>query len=370
MLHPKLLVDPIFSARYIVSIRAQPHSTSLLDWFPSAPISSFLTLCYTTATAYFGLLHDGISIYRGFYTFCDNLLHPARTDKAAIYSAKGSGEARLAKYHHHHHRSFDSAHGPVRVMDHYGDVHHELHPSDSIPNAAYPDAPYQPGTGGRPPPDAMMGIHNHQALYGMNYSTPSHASTIMGTSSLGASSPSLLTQPSSLGHVSSYQHSSWPDSTIPDVPPPPYEPSRAPSSNSPLNTRSVTSHQHTPSGSALALAMPMGTTERGRGSEVARTVEMIPLQDMPTRPSATHPPPVRSSASSAVETGSNKPAPLMTARERRKRGLKICLIILIAFIIFAIALSVGIAMGVFKEYHHRRPKNDDYPPPPPPPLGY
>ncbi|KAF4960999.1 hypothetical protein FSARC_10316 [Fusarium sarcochroum] len=188
---------------------------------------------------------------------------------------------------------------------------HGSHPSDSIPDAAYPnDSPYRPGDNSPQimiPPGASTSSHSlhHQPQPPQPYSPtpPSH---------FGASVPAY----------SSPTPSPWsPD--IPQSPPPPYDPSRPPAIYSPLEPPS-------------------------------------PLSPPPHYPPSTPwPYPQGSSAGSSLNGGgAYKMGPVATARARRKRKLQICALAMCAVLLFFIALIMGILMGVVKVQWKDRDDDD------------
>ncbi|KAH7019891.1 hypothetical protein EDB80DRAFT_209903 [Ilyonectria destructans] len=217
------------------------------------------------------------------------------------------------------------------------DANHGSHPSQSIPNAAYPDSAYQPG---------------HSTYQ------PSHGGSdkpAQGVSSSPVSSHPQLHQhhsysPSQQSHLGAFSHQSDPSSSriapspwgvsgpqgvpIPTGPPPPYDPTQPPSSYSPLDNASSS---HSPS-------------------------RPVDLHIQPTPPASTHYLPSLSSAQSphppspnpystagsSLENGSNKLGPIAEARRRKKRKVKICIVALCAVLLFMIALIVGVALGVLK----------------------
>ncbi|KAF4943264.1 hypothetical protein FGADI_13524 [Fusarium gaditjirri] len=170
---------------------------------------------------------------------------------------------------------------------------HGSHPSDSIPDAAYPnDSPYRPGD------------HSPQnmATPGASPSSPSPQSySTQLPTHFGASIPAY----------SSPTTSPW-SPAIPSSPPPPYDPSRPPAIYSPLAPPS-------------------------------------PISPPPPQypPSTPWPYPQGSSAGSSLNAP-YKMGPVATARARRKRKLQILALALCAVMIFFVALIMGILMGVVK----------------------
>ncbi|KAH6973688.1 hypothetical protein BKA56DRAFT_619895 [Ilyonectria sp. MPI-CAGE-AT-0026] len=225
------------------------------------------------------------------------------------------------------------------------DPNYGSHPSQSIPNAAYPDSAYQPSHGGSDKP--AQGVSSSPVM-GMGTS-PGIGMGITPVSSHPQLHQHHSYSPSQQSHLAAFSHQSSPSSSriapspwgvsgpqgvpIPTGPPPPYDPTQPPSSYSPLDASSP----HSPSRPA-------------------------DLHVQPTPPASTHYPPSLSSAQSphppspnpystagsSLENGSNKLGPIAEARRRKKRKVKICVVALCAVILFMIALIVGVALGVLK----------------------
>ncbi|KAK7425341.1 hypothetical protein QQZ08_008238 [Neonectria magnoliae] len=215
------------------------------------------------------------------------------------------------------------------------DPHDGSHPSQSIPDAAYPDdSPYQPGgsrpdlgvnssVGGTSPVSSHQQQQHHQDRY-----SPSH----------------LHTTPAYSPHPSPAAPSSWaavPEpQAIPSGPPPPYDPTQPPSAYSPLDTAS-------PARPAAAAVMP---TPPG-SSHYA-----------PPSPYSAHPPSPNpyGSAGSSLENGSHsKLGPVAEARLRKRRKQKICIFAMCAVLLFLVALIVGVALGVLKVQFKGNDDDDD-----------
>ncbi|KAK7409395.1 hypothetical protein QQX98_008457 [Neonectria punicea] len=208
------------------------------------------------------------------------------------------------------------------------DPHDGSHPSQSIPDAAYPDdSPYQPG-GSRPDLGVNSSVgghispvssHQQQQQHHQDRYSPSH----------------LHTTPSYSPHHSPATPSSWaavPEpQAIPSGPPPPYDPTQPPSAYSPPDTASP--------------ARP------------ARAV-------LPTPPGSSHyaPPSPNpyGSAGSSLENGSHsKLGPVAEARLRKRRKQKICIFAMCAVLLFLVALIVGVALGVLKVQFKGNDDDDD-----------
>ncbi|RFU77643.1 hypothetical protein TARUN_4589 [Trichoderma arundinaceum] len=219
-------------------------------------------------------------------------------------------------------------------MDSYDDDirRQQYHPSHSIPDAAYPDdspfrqqqlqlqAPYGPGGFGASPAHPSTGI--------------SPLSSHMG------SQPAYQSQ-----HQPQPQHQgAWAPYDIPNSPPPPYDPSQAPSA-----------YQY-PQIDAATLATP-ATQPNARIDAHMQTggIEMMPLQGAATAASpAQAPPPAPGASTSALTQASHAvedPYKLDAAaaeRRRKQRRLKLCIIVLAVIFIFFGALIIGVALGVVK----------------------
>ncbi|KAF4333657.1 hypothetical protein FBEOM_12527 [Fusarium beomiforme] len=166
---------------------------------------------------------------------------------------------------------------------------HGSHPSDSIPDAAYPnDSPYRPGDQS---PHSNVAPGASPSSQSQSYSPPP-PTTHFGASISPTASP-------------------WsPD--IPSSPPPPYDPSRPPAIYSPLAPPS-------------------------------------PLSPPPPQypPSTPWPYPQGSSAGSTLNAP-YKMGPVAAARARRKRKIQILAMALCAMMVFFVALIMGVLLGVVK----------------------
>jgi hypothetical protein len=229
-------------------------------------------------------------------------------------------------------------------MDPYDEAqHHQHHPSHSIPNAAYPDSPYRPGEGQQ---DATA--------------SPSHAVS-------GNSSSSLAFAPSHEGTHSphtaqqnqqnqQHQQGQWPDAAmnpsnlaIPQGPPPPYDPSRTPTSYSPLDVSPSASHRPDPSSHQVGIPLQDMTP-------VASTGQYQSQQQWQQ-----HHPVLPTPHGSGASTLSDKLDPVTAARLRKKRRMKICLVITGAVVIFLTALMIGVGLGVIRQALHSGDDEDDGP---------
>lgn len=235
-------------------------------------------------------------------------------------------------------------------MDPYDEAQHDQHhPSHSIPNAAYPDSEYRPGQG-------------HAAAA----ATPS--SQHGGVSSSGSFTPQSQASPSIYAppHVQHEQPGLWPGTvakpsnlSIPNGPPPPYDPSRTPSSYSPLGAASSSSRQPV---TAHLDDIPLQdmTPVSGAGGDspshhhYQQQPQLQPQrQQQPGHQLQVPPPP--NPGGSGASTVSDKTGPL-AAKLRKKRRMKICLLLGIAVLTFITALMIGIGLGVIKGKLHN---NDD-----------
>lgn len=208
-------------------------------------------------------------------------------------------------------------------MDPYDESQRQQHhPSHSIPNAAYPDSPYRPGEGqSRQPTIAASSSH------GLSSTT---------------SSPSLAFTP----HTT-HQPGQWPGDAaispanlaIPQGPPPPYDPTRTPTSYSPLDASPSASHRPTTSPHDDGIPLQDMTP--------AASVSDYQLQQQRQHHHIVAPTPQTSAAS----TMSDKLGPA-AARLRKRRRMKICIVVAGAVAIFITALMIGIGMGVIKQALH------------------
>ncbi|KAL7947831.1 hypothetical protein V8C42DRAFT_315793 [Trichoderma barbatum] len=224
-------------------------------------------------------------------------------------------------------------------MDSYDDdiQRQQYHPSHSIPDAAYPDdSPFR------------QQQLQHQASYGAGGfgAGPLHPSN--GMTPL----PSHVgSQP---GYQPQHQHQpqnqgAWQPYDIPSSPPPPYDPSQAPSA-----------YQY-PQIDATALATPV-TRPNARVDVHIQTggIEMMPLQVATTAMSPQMAPLAPGASTSALTQASNAaedPYKLDAAaaeRRRKHRRFKICIILLAVLFMFCGALIIGVALGVVKGALHKQ----------------
>ncbi|TFB03213.1 hypothetical protein CCMA1212_004845 [Trichoderma ghanense] len=223
-------------------------------------------------------------------------------------------------------------------MDSYEDdiQRQQYHPSHSIPDAAYPDdSPFR------------RQQQQFQATYGAG-----------GFGASPVHPPAALTPPSShAADHSGYQpqhqrqvqnQEAWQPYDIPSSPPPPYDPSQAPSA-----------YHHTPL-HAPAVAAPAATHPNARvdGHVQPMGIELMPLPLQQTAPLA---PVISTSALTHASNVAEDPYKLDAAsaeRRRRQRRIKICLIVLTVVFIFCGALIMGVAWGVLKRSINKPP--DDH----------
>ncbi|KIE00115.1 hypothetical protein MAJ_03772, partial [Metarhizium majus ARSEF 297] len=197
------------------------------------------------------------------------------------------------------------------------------HPSQSIPNAAYPDAPYQPGSG----------FHG-------DASTPastSLATSVTGnnTTSYSASSTASPNQSAANTGPSSWHQTAVLSTSIPDSPPPPY-----------------VRDQH----SSPYITAQTRPASHWTGTQSNRRVEQpdsVPLQRLPPAASITQHdqlPSAYTTGSGSITTSTRtvKLGPVAEARRRRRRRVIICVVVLAAVIVFVLALIIGIALGVLR----------------------
>ncbi|KID89391.1 hypothetical protein MGU_03438 [Metarhizium guizhouense ARSEF 977] len=197
------------------------------------------------------------------------------------------------------------------------------HPSQSIPNAAYPDAPYQPGSG----------FHG-------DASTPastSLATSVTGnnTTSYSASSTASPNQSAANTGPSSWHQTAVLSTSMPDSPPPPY-----------------VRDQH----SSPYITAQTRPASHWTGTQSNRRVEQpdsVPLQRLPPAASITQHdqlPSAYTTGSGSITTSTRtvKLGPVAEARRRRRRRVIICVVVLAAVIVFVLALIIGIALGVLR----------------------
>ncbi|KAL7926714.1 hypothetical protein ACQKWADRAFT_147406 [Trichoderma austrokoningii] len=204
-------------------------------------------------------------------------------------------------------------------------IHQEqYHPSNSIPDAAYPDdSPFtlrlQSGVGYPPGPSHPMA----------------------GFTPLN----------SRVGHQSGYQpqhQGAWQHDDIPSSPPPPYDPSRAPGAYSyPQNDMTTaatqTTNHHDPAGGIEMMSLQIVSTV------IAPTL-MAPLA-----------PEVSTSAlTQASQAAEDKPDAATMERSRRERRIKIFAITVGVMGFFLTALIIGIALAALhaKFTTHSPPGHD------------
>ncbi|KAH0596894.1 hypothetical protein MHUMG1_05202 [Metarhizium humberi] len=197
------------------------------------------------------------------------------------------------------------------------------HPSQSIPNAAYPDAPYQPGSGFHGDASAPVSTSLATSVTGNNSTSYSASSTASPNQSAANTGPSSWHQTTVLS------------TSMPDGPPPPY-----------------VRDQH----SSPYITAQTRPASHWTGTQSNRRVEQpdsVPLQRLPQAASITQ----HDQLPSAYTTGSGsitastrtvKLGSVAEARRRRRRRVIICLVLLAAVIVFVLALVIGIALGVLK----------------------
>lgn len=216
------------------------------------------------------------------------------------------------------------------------DIHRQqYHPSNSIPDAAYPD-------------DSPFRLQLQSSYAGGGFPTgPSHP--MAGFTPLG---PHVGHQPGyqSQHQVQPLQQGAWQPYDIPSSPPPPYDPSQAPSA-----------YPYPQNDATTAAAQTTNPHVQGGG------IEMMPLQTVPTATSPTHMAPLAPMASNSALTQANHvvedPYKLDAAtmeRRRKQRRLKICIIVTMVVFFFCGALIIGLALGVVKgALNNHPPPNHD-----------
>ncbi|KAI5464225.1 hypothetical protein BGZ63DRAFT_421287 [Mariannaea sp. PMI_226] len=225
------------------------------------------------------------------------------------------------------------------------------HPSQSIPDAAYPeDSPYRPGQPGGSM--TITPVSSHQ-IYTPSQSTDPYS----GISPFTATSHQIPPASSSAPwHVDDPRAQ-----VIPSSPPPPYDPTRVPAAYFPpisdgnihnLNPHPNHGHNHnnhsnSNNSSSISLAhIPdshMQPTPTPPPGSTRYSPSPRPSQS-PYPPSSPNP----YSAGSTLENDPHKLGPVAAARLRKKRKLQLCCIALCAFALFFVALIVGVALGVLK----------------------
>ncbi|KAL6882426.1 hypothetical protein HDV57DRAFT_61331 [Trichoderma longibrachiatum] len=225
-------------------------------------------------------------------------------------------------------------------MDSYDDdiQRQQYHPSHSIPDAAYPDdSPFR-----------QQQQQQYQASYGAGGfdASPVHPPAAVTPLSSHAAVHS--------GYHPQHQHrthnqEAWQPYDIPSSPPPPYDPSQAPSAYQypPIHTPAVTTPAAThPNARVDAHVQPVG-------------IELTPLHHQQSAPLA---PAVSTSALTHASNVAEDPHKLDAAsaeRGRRQRRIKLCLIVLTVVFIFCGAIIMGIAWGVFKRSINKHPDDHD-----------
>ncbi|KAF7554157.1 hypothetical protein G7Z17_g3141 [Cylindrodendrum hubeiense] len=209
------------------------------------------------------------------------------------------------------------------------------HPSQSIPDAAYPDSSYQPSYGGsdKPPlgatssPVSSHPQHQQQHSYSPSSSQPSQPSHLGAFSSQSSPNSSRIAP-------SPWSAPSPQGVTMPSGPPPPYDPTQPPSSYSPLDSSSHSRSNSRP-------------TDLHIQPTPAASTHYPPSLSSAQSPHAPSPNPY-STTGSSLENASQKLGPVAEARLRKKRKMKICVVTMCAVILFIIALIIGVAVGVLK----------------------
>ncbi|GFP53062.1 hypothetical protein TASIC1_0002024600 [Trichoderma asperellum] len=221
------------------------------------------------------------------------------------------------------------------------DLHRQqYHPSNSIPDAAYPD-------------DSPFRLQLQSTYVGGGFPTgPSHP--MPGFTPLG---PHVGNQPGyqPQHQVQPQQQGTWQPYDIPSSPPPPYDPSQAPSAYPyPQNDATTTAAQT--------------INPHARADVHAQTggIEMMPLQTVPTATATapTHMAPLAPGASTSALTqashAAEDPYKLDAAameRRRKQRRLRICIIVMAVVFFFCGALIIGLALGVVKGALNHPPPN-------------
>ncbi|KFA76728.1 hypothetical protein S40288_09592 [Stachybotrys chartarum IBT 40288] len=213
-------------------------------------------------------------------------------------------------------------------MDPYDSQHH---PSQSIPDAAYPDTPYRPGQG-------QQSSASSYSLHSSGSFTNSHGQSGFDFDGFRPNLPSHQSWQQSAPSQSITVHGS---STVPDVPPPPY----APSPTSPSSQRHDDSIQSIPLQPIHPLASPPPTHVHAHDNAYGTSYYPATSPMSPTRPYG-----FPGAMGSNSSTCSGKLGPV--AQQRRRRRLKICLICLTVIVLAILGLILGVAMGVIKERQH------------------
>ncbi|KAM6535488.1 hypothetical protein FALCPG4_005046 [Fusarium falciforme] len=238
------------------------------------------------------------------------------------------------------------------------DPRHGSHPSQSIPDAAYPDdSPYRPGdsinnTPTLNPPQIIIPqpqgpSTSSSSLPQQAYSPPHAGSPFYSNPSSPNSVPSPWQQQQSTTPTSLHPHD------IPSSPPPPYDPTQPPAIYSPLEP--VRSHHHNPT--------PPGSSHYGSAptpwpaAPAPAAYQQQQQQQAPLSPN-----PYSSTPGSSVNGGvggAYKLGPVAAARARRRRKLQMCAVALCLTVLFMLALIIGILMGVVKVQWKNNRDNDD-----------
>lgn len=213
---------------------------------------------------------------------------------------------------------------------------HLSHPSRPIHGAAYPEAPYQPGTGGQ----SSTSRDNASASGTQPASQPDTFYNAKGQTShldtaIGAAAPGLA---------------------FTNGPPPPYDSNHAPDAHSPLDTTTTPTSpidlQPSNTDGLNEARSRGGSSVQGGSGPATVALRLTPIiTPLPSRPSTPRP---LTQESCGGHQGNDKLGPVAAARARKRRHLKICVIAGIALLIFLAALSVGVALGVIKGSLHRR----------------
>ncbi|KAL7938366.1 hypothetical protein V8C35DRAFT_151071 [Trichoderma chlorosporum] len=234
-------------------------------------------------------------------------------------------------------------------MDSYDDdiQRQQYHPSHSIPDAAYPDdSPF------RQQQQQQLQTPFGAGSFASSPSHPSHGLTPLPShaGSQPGYQPQHQQQPQSQG--------AWQPYDIPSSPPPPYDPSQAPSA-----------YQYPPI-HGVSLANP--ATHPGARVDVhvqTAGIEMMPLQGPTTATSPQMAPLAPGASTSALTQASNAaedPYKLDAAameRRRKQRRFKICIILMAAVFMFCGMLIIGVALGVVKGVLNKQPDHGPGPGP-------
>ncbi|KAK9442983.1 hypothetical protein VB005_04046 [Metarhizium brunneum] len=208
------------------------------------------------------------------------------------------------------------------------------HPSQSIPNAAYPDAPYQPGSG----------FHG-------DASTPastSLATSVTGNNTTSYSASSTASPNQSAAHTgpSSWHQTAVLSTSMPDSPPPPYVRDQHSSPYITAQTRPASHWTGTQSNRRVEQpdSVPLQRLPLAASSQCNRERSAASITQHDQLPSAY----TTGSGSITASTRTVKLGSVAEARRRRRRRVIICLVLLAAVIVFVLALTIGIALGVLK----------------------